>query len=532
MKKTSVLLLVVAGIVMFVLTSLQSYTLSDDVLYHCIWRWTSEEGFTKISSLSDIIRSNIIHYQVITGRVVVQVVAQSFLAFFCKPVYDVANAIVFVLTAWMSAKYVSGGRSMRTITVMMVLFIMMVMIPGFVDDYLWIEGSVNYLWVSLAMMGMIFVFEKNDGRDTTLKDYVVSPLMLLVGWTHEGAAVPLAIALLVHCALKRRKGRNAAWLYVAWFTIGAFLCALAPSTVLRAIGDEGHVVASPLAKVAFGLFTCTKMRTVWLLAIVMAYAYKKQKRLLVWHVKRFDYLYMAVVLCIGVIFVSGVTQSRVCYFTEFFSMLLVVNLLLKMGIMRHSARMAVAMGTVMVLMLIPGIYYSYEGYANYKYIMAQIAKGDSDIIRVRQVAGCDYFIKKFTFPQVEFGSNTYYFAPDSTDENVRCAATLLGRERLVFLPDDMVGKIMDTPDSSLITDGESLFGGLIAMQIPSDKKVERVTFVLGEDTQPFYKKPFIYGGYTYDAPRWQVIEVNGRNFVFFDKPVPKIYRRVKDIKIL
>ncbi len=525
------LLLVVAGIVMFVLTSLQSYTLSDDVLYHCIWRWTSKEDFSRIGSFSDIIRSQVIHYQVLTGRVVVQFVAQTFLALLCKPVYDVANALVFVLTAWMSARYASGGKPIRAVTVMMVLFIMMVMIPGFVDDYLWIEGSMNYLWVSLAMMGMVFVFEKNDGRDATWKDYAVSPLMLLVGWTHEGAAVPLAVALVAHCALRRNVRRcNAALPYVAWFTVGAFLCALAPSTVLRAIGGEGHVAASPLTKVALGLFTCTEMRTVWLLAIVMAYAYKRQKRLLVWHVRRYDYLYMAVILCIGVIFASGVTQPRVCYFAEFFSMLLVVNLLLRMGIARHSAKMAVAMGTVMALVLIPGIYYSYEGHVNYKYIMAQIAKGDTDIIRVRQVMGCNYFIRKFTFPQVEFGPNTYYFAPDSTDENVRCAATLLGRERLVFLPDDMVGKIMDNSDS-YIAYGESMYDGMLAMQIPTDKKVERVTFVLGEDTPPFYKRPFMYGGYTYDAPRWQVIEVNGRNFVFFDKPVPKIFRRVKDIKI-
>ena len=79
--------------------------------------------------------------------------------------------------------------------------------------------------------------------------------------------------------------------------------------------------------------------------------------------------------------------------------------------------------------------------------------------------------------------------------------------------------------------GENIAGEMLAIQVPKGTKVNKVTFYLGEDNPPFYKRPFIYKSYIYEAPRWQVIEINGRDFVFFDKPLPKIARRIKDIKV-
>lgn len=530
MKKSSFMLIIAAGAVMFLLTYLQSYTLLDEILYHFIWRRAGDDVLVKISSLGDIVQSQAIHYTELTGRVVVQFISQAILGLLNKTIYNVANAIVFALTVWAAARYTSKG-AIKPLTVILILFTMVVLIPGFVDDYLWIEGSMNYLWVSLAVMAFIFIFEKKKDSLATTKDYLFSPLMLFIGWTHEGMVLPLAISLAGHFWLRRKTMRhNAALPYVAWFTAGALACSLAPSTVLRAIGGDGHVAASPLVKIALGLYTCTEMRTVWMLAILMAYSYKKHRRLLMLHLHRYGYLYFSVVLSICIIFASGVTQPRVCYFAEFLSMLLAVNLLLRLGAERHSTKLRAALSALIVAVLIPGIYYSYQGHKNYKYIMSQIKEGKTSLIRVRQVAGCDYFIRKFTLQQVSFGPNTYYFAPDPTDENVRCAAALLGKDSLQFLPDDMVERIMADPNS-YTKYGEDATGMMMAMQIPEGTRVNGITFILGEDTPPIYKRPFMYKGYRYEAQRWQVVEINGRDFVFFDKPIPKISRRIKEIKI-
>ena len=529
--KKQLLIVLAASLTILLLTYLQSYTLSDDVLYHCIWRWTGEEGFVPIRNFGDIIESQVIHYQCLTGRAIVQFVAQTFLGLLSKPVYNVANAVVFGLTVWYAAKYASPRSKVTPLALLMVVFIMMVMIPGFVDDYLWIEGSINYLWVTLAMLCFIFIIERKARLKACAMDYVASPLMLFIGWTHEGIALPIAASLAVLCWHRRREMlHNAALPYIAWFTLGALVCSLSPSTVLRAIGGDNHYTVGIGTKIFLGTYTMTQMRTLWLLAFVMLYAYKKHRRLLTAHLKRYDYLYLAIVFCIAIIYASGVTQPRVCYFPEFLSMLLVVNLLLRLGIARHTRKLMPAMAAILILVLVPGIYYSYKGHCNYRYMKTQIEEGKSDIIRVKPVMGCNYFIRKFTFRQVEFSPNTNYFAPDSTDENVRCAATLLNRTRLVFLPDDMVGNIMDNPDSYWKW-GENIAGEMIAIQVPKGTKVNKVTFYLGEDNPPFYKRPFMYKSYIYEAPRWQVIEINGRDFVFFDKPLPKIARRIKDIKV-
>lgn len=519
-----------SGIIMLLLTYLQPYTLSDDILYHCIWRRSADEGFVRIGSLADIVQSQAIHYMELTGRAIVQTVAQAFLGLLNKPAYDVANALIFAMTVWAVSKFVSKS-TIKPLTVIMVLFVMIVLIPGFADIYLWVEGSVNYLWVSLAIMFFLFTFEKKKGREASTKDYLLSPLTLFIGWTHEGMALPLAISLAGYCWLMRKTMRKSAALpYVAWFTLGSLVCALAPSTLLRAIGGDGHIAESPLVKVGLGLFTCTEMRTVWVLVAVMAYARRRNKRLLALHLSRYGYLYSSVVLSIGIIFASGVTQPRVCFAAEFFAMLLAINLLLRLGAERYSARLGAALSAAIVAVLIPGIYYAYQGHLNNLYLMAQIKGGQTDMIRVKPMLGNSYFIRKFVFLQVEFGPNTYYFAPDPNDENVRCAAYLLGRDSLSFLPDDMVGKIMANPDC-YIEYGEDATGRLMAMQIPNGTEVNKITFMLGDDSAPFYKRPFAYASDTYEADRWHTAKINGRTFVFFDKPIPKISRRIDSIRV-
>lgn len=530
MKKYPFFILAIACLVILLFTFLQSYTLSDDVLYRCIWRRSETEDFVPIRNFYDIIQSQIIHYQILTGRAIVQTVAQTILGLFNKNIYNILNTIVFGMTAWFATKYATCNK-ITCVSILMIIFIMMVMIPGFVDDYIWIEGSINYLWVSLAILLFIFIFERKIKAHATLKDYFISPLTLFIGWTHEGIALPLAISLCILCWLRRNKiAHNAAIPYIVWFTIGALICSFSPSTILRAIGGEGHKTVSIGLKFALGIFTLTEMRTLWILVLVCAYTYKFKNRLFKFHLRRYIHIYFSILFCIAIIFASGVTQPRVCYFTEFFSMLLVVNFLHRLGIEKYERILNTTMIIIIVLIITPGIYYSYIGYCNYKYIKSQINNNNSEIIGVKPLIGNTYFIRKFTFNQVEFGPNTNYFAPDSTDENVRCAATLLGKKRLVFLPDDMLHNIMHNPNSYQKY-SENIAGEMIAMQIPKGTKVNKITFILGEDNPPLYKRPFMFHGYSYEAKRWQVIEINGRFFVFFDKPIPKISRRIKDIRI-
>ena len=94
----------------------------------------------------------------------------------------------------------------------------------------------------------------------------------------------------------------------------------------------------------------------------------------------------------------------------------------------------------------------------------------------------------------------------------------------------MVGKIMADPDS-YIEYGEDATGRLMAMQIPNGTEVNKITFMLGDDSAPFYKRPFAYASDTYEAGRWHTAKINGRTFVFFDKPIPKISRRIDSIRV-
>jgi hypothetical protein len=145
--------------------------------------WNDEYSFSfsilneneRISSIKDIIKSQIAFYQKFSGRVFLHAIIQ----FFCwvgKDFFNIINTIIFILLPLVITRfYTSNNLQFGLIFTTIIWFFSPV--PG--ETIFWLSGSVNYLWPTLMLLVYIHLLINNR----TLK--VLLPLGFIVGALHE-----------------------------------------------------------------------------------------------------------------------------------------------------------------------------------------------------------------------------------------------------------------------------------------------------------------------------------------------------------
>ncbi len=550
------ILLAVTAAVMFFLNRMAPLTLMDDVIYRCVWV-EDENDLTlarrPITTLADIAESQKVHYFVTNGRVVVHAVAQAVLAFVGENASDVLNTLLFCLLVWLSAKFVTMSSYRRDkphsifrqshlpdidVAVFLFVFLFYIFIPGFRDVFLWTLGCVNYLWTAVAVLLFLIYFYKSERRQRTATAYLACPLALLAGWTHEALTLPLAFGLCVWMVTGRHRARSSAALPAAiCFVAGSLLCAFSPATIGRAAVGGMPVV---LRTVVGGMNLVLNMHITWLLIVVVVVARLRRKTVLSDELRRHRVIYCALVPAVCLVFACGQSAARVCFHVDFLASLLLVSLLLRLAPWRKGRTLAVCAVAIMTAVTISVAGFAWENGRNYDFQMAQQRDASVDVVKVRQVDKTgsrlfDALVDRYVLPSVVFGFNTCYQGFDADDINLRSAAVLYGKKRVIYLPEDVVEKM--SADSSafsrLATDSR---GDIAVLRMPQGHKVSSLGFVLrGEnpDTIPFYKRFLIYKGDVYDMPeqKFKTVDICGRTYLVFAVPLPNISRRVKDIKV-
>ena len=104
MKNRSVVMFMMAvAAVMLFFNYVTPPTLSDDVLYKCVWTLDETEARRPIETFGDVMESQAAHRQVVNGRMVVHTVAQVFMGMVGKDVFNVLNAFMFCLLVLLCA---------------------------------------------------------------------------------------------------------------------------------------------------------------------------------------------------------------------------------------------------------------------------------------------------------------------------------------------------------------------------------------------------------------------------------------------
>ena len=477
--------------------------------------------------------------------------------------------------------------------------LLFVVFSGFRTTMLWGLGALNYLWPTVAVMALVTGLTKNAMTEAlppqTHKTHNAHKphyahkthnalkvglllLALAAGWTHEAMSLPVSLAfaawLIVHRRDLREKRLTTACMLL--FMAGTALCLLSPGIWNRAA--EGMSLTTRLVNGAVN--AVSNVRVTWMLAVallVTGISWKSRRKgeyltqmaqmaqieaeeekgtqiaqmaqieaaekpgSLLWaHVKEHRYEYLVLTAALAITLLCGTTLERVAFYADFMAMLLLIALLKKTLTPRAKRWVAVGCCAVLLLAYLPAYMVRAENAESWQLAERQMKEPGRELIAVSTPQWganrlTDWLREHYANRSFDFGFYCSYMGFDANDINMRCAARLYGKERLTFLPEDVVERIENDStayDAYGLDRNESLF----LWRMADDRPVRSVNFILDkEDTSKLlpHQRLVAYQGdeYELDDFNFEVVKIGGQPFLVFTKPTTNICRRIKDIEI-
>lgn len=519
----------VAAVLFYILNVLTPYTLSDDILYKCVWQYSEQAPKLPLHSFSDLVQSQWVHYHVVNGRIWVHTLVQLFAGFLGKDVYNLCQATFFFLFIRLAASLITDQQQDRRYASVCFLFAVFILIPCFSNEFLWFVAGFNYLWVSVVVLAFLLRFKAEKFSALT------ACLALLAGSSHEGIALSLSFASLVWLYDHRRTAAHSPQaIYILLLIASTVLCVYPPLVINRAgltVENLPGIVHMRLLKLASALI---QFRTVYLFSLLMLGLGWKRKTALKAHIARHRYLYITFLTALLLTLASGSTETRALFFPEWLSALLLVSLITDRNIGCH--RLPLILPTlIMLAVYVPAVVLSIRNYRNYVFIERQLHQPGSTVISVRQIHKfrnplLSYIFTNYVREPVRFGINEQAQGFDPGNEYVRCAEALYGKPQLCFLPEELA-RLMKNHSRRLVRPVRNNLAEIAVVEIPRHQKHHPLVLPLRPeppDTLPFVRRLTTYAGNTYDIPdgKYAVITLSGHHYLVFCLPPGRISRRL------
>ncbi len=236
MKKNKLLIILIIGIyVSILLLNVYSAMAPDEYNYSHIYNTDQ-----KIKSFSDIGISMKELYMTWTGRIPVHAMISLFL-YVGIPFYNALNPAIFILFLIFIIK--NATKDFKMIYLPILFALLLYGTNAFGEDFIWLSGSLNYLWTSCAMLIYIYylynyILEDKKINSTGL--VAITILGFLVGFSQEVIAfiTGASIIVLVFANIKKifkftnRKKIIIISMIIA-FGIGAMFLIFAPGNFCR-----------------------------------------------------------------------------------------------------------------------------------------------------------------------------------------------------------------------------------------------------------------------------------------------------------
>lgn len=103
---------------------------------------------SRIESIAQIFPSMAAHRQTMNGRVVPHFLVQLFLML-PKGIFDVLNALFFAALVWLLHRMAVGHALPKPLLAVMIFGALWIFQPDFGQVFLWLTGSINYLWCAV-----------------------------------------------------------------------------------------------------------------------------------------------------------------------------------------------------------------------------------------------------------------------------------------------------------------------------------------------------------------------------------------------
>lgn len=253
--------LIIPGILALVVLffSMDALWLGDEITYN----YNFKDG-TEISSLGDVVTSQIEHYKTINGRTVAHVLCQLYIPFLGKTAFAVSNALAWVALLLLMA----GLCSVKYDDYKMMALLACLIFLGFRTKFT-PTCQFGYPWM-FALVAAYLLILKKFGKEPAepFKWYHLlwaAPFAFIAGWSQEALVIGVGAALGLYVLLNIRKVTLPQWILLVCFAAGAVLLCLSPANLGRTGETHGGDNLLGFAKLGFYL------RTTYLMLIFVLY---------------------------------------------------------------------------------------------------------------------------------------------------------------------------------------------------------------------------------------------------------------------
>ncbi len=233
-NKLSIFLLIVFMIVIYLIG--KSYMPAADEYNYSHITWTNQ----RLSGIRDIITSQTILYEKWTGRIPVLTTIQTIL-YGGTWIYELLNPIIFAIFVVFIGCIVYKNPNYFKISLAICLCLFFIGAAG--EKFIWLSGSINYLWTATLMLGVMYYFYQIimlDKKISKKEMWLLFGLSFFSGWSQENTAFVLGSFIIVIGILNIKKvlkysKREKAVIFtsVILFGIGSMLLIFAPGNFSR-----------------------------------------------------------------------------------------------------------------------------------------------------------------------------------------------------------------------------------------------------------------------------------------------------------
>ena len=223
--------LVLAGIFLLLLFCTHETDLIADDYRYCF----SYADDSRIVSAAQIFPSMAAHRHIMNGRVVPHFLVQLFLML-PKGIFDFVNAAFFTALVWLIGFTAGRGARPNVLLLLCAFGCLWLLQPDFGQVFLWLTGSINYLWCGTLCLVWLLPWAIWFLRGRSLSKPAQLALVLfslpLGAWSENGTVAMTAMALCFLLLLRfERRQTPPLWmlLSLAALLAGFFTMMLAPA---------------------------------------------------------------------------------------------------------------------------------------------------------------------------------------------------------------------------------------------------------------------------------------------------------------
>lgn len=202
----------------------------------------------RLSSVKDVLTSQIAHYNIKNGRFVAHTTEQ-FLLCEGKSVFNIVNTLVYMLFGILVCYHGAGESPLKHPYMLVCVFCgFFLLTPWFGENLLWVSGACNYLMgFTISLLYLLpyrYVLEHPENRKNSLvgcaKFIAMFLLGAIAGNTMENAAVAIIAAVIGFLFVYRARGiRYRAWMFAPGVLVGFALLLLSPGEMSRVSAAGG-----------------------------------------------------------------------------------------------------------------------------------------------------------------------------------------------------------------------------------------------------------------------------------------------------